>query len=130
MHPRLDGPATAVRGVRPDGSPAEVAADGTVALIFLTGSCKPCQPYWEPFSARAPIALVTPDPATEDRRRVARLAAGSDHLVVMSTGGWMDYGVSKAPWLVIVDRGTVAVSQPAPATPAEALVLLDRISNR
>jgi hypothetical protein len=130
MDPRLDGPAAAVRGVRPDGSSVEVGVDLPGALIFLTSSCKPCQPYWEGLRADASIALITPDPTTEDRRRVARLAARSPHPVVMSTDGWMDYGVSKAPWLVIVSHGAVVAAQPAPSQPAEALVLLDRLCNR
>jgi hypothetical protein len=127
MHPRLDGPATAVRGVRPDGSPAEVGVELPVALVFLTSSCRPCQPYWGPFSARASVALVTPDPATEDRRRVAKLAAGSPHAVVMSSAAWLAYGVARAPWLVIVDRGTVVVDQRCPDQVADALVLIDRV---
>jgi hypothetical protein len=103
-----------------------VGVDRPVALIFLTGSCKPCQAYWGPFTARAPIALITPDPATEDRRRVAKLAGGSPHPVVMSTEAWLAYGVTKAPWLVVIDHGTVVADEPAPDELADALLLLDR----
>jgi hypothetical protein len=124
----MPGRATPVRGVRPDGSPTEVSVDQSLALIFLTSSCKPCQPYWGRFSARPAIALITPDPATEDRRRVAKLAATSPHPVVMSTDTWLAYGVTKAPWLVVVDNGTVVVDQPAPDQVADALVLLDRLA--
>jgi hypothetical protein len=120
-------PATPVRGVGPDGSPTEVSVDQPVALIFLTSSCKPCQAYWGRFSARGAIALITPDRATEDRRRVAKLAATSPHPVVMSTDTWLAYGVTKAPWLVIVDKGTVVTDRPAPEQVADTLVLLDRV---
>jgi hypothetical protein len=58
---------------------------------------------------------------------VAKLAAGSPHPVVMSSQAWVAYGVSKAPWLVIIDRRTVVADQPAPDEVGDALVLLDRL---
>jgi len=70
--------------------------------------------------------VIDPDPATEDRRRVAKLAARSPHPVVMSTQAWTAYGVTKAPWLVILDHGMVVIDQPAPEQVGDALVLLDR----
>lgn len=116
-------------GVDPHGSEVTVDVTGVVGLTFLTGSCRPCQAYWRAGSIAAPVAFVTPDPSTEDRRRVAKLAASVPGVpVAMSTRAWLDYSITKAPWLVIVERGTVRVDVPAPESPAEVLVMLDRLS--
>jgi hypothetical protein len=128
---RVGTAASRVAGVDPRGAEIAVDVDGLVALVFLTSSCRPCQPYWRAGSVAAPVAFVTPDPSTEDRRRVVKLAAYVPGLpVAMSTAAWLAYHVTKAPWLVIVERATVVVDQPAPASPAEVLVMLDRLPGR
>jgi hypothetical protein len=113
-------------GTSPDGSPLVLSfgarQDGSEAVpvsaaLFLTSSCEPCLGLW----AGAPVgtggvAVVTPDPTTEDARKIARLAP-SGLPVAMSSQGWHDYGVTGAPWLVAVDdRGVVVSDGPAPAT--------------
>ena len=126
---RVGAPASPVAGVDPQGDEVSVDVEGVVGLIFLTASCRPCQPYWHAGSVGARVAFITPDPSTEDRRRVAKLAAlVPDVPVAMSTPAWMAYQVTKAPWLVVVSNGKVVVDEPAPASLAEVRVMLDEMS--
>lgn len=125
------GPAPGVAGVTPGGDAIAVdLSNGTVDLLFLTSDCKECKGCWER-AARAPgadrdadrgaggaagvaavIVIVTPDPATDSRRSVARLApAGAT--VVMSSPAWHAYGVTKAPWRVQIRGGSIVSSAPA-----------------
>lgn len=107
---RVGTPAPAVAGVDPAGEPATASIDDGL-LMFLTSSCRPCRALWAELAARphahAQVTVVTPDPSTESRRSVARLAAGVDHRVLMSTRAWLDYGVPGAPWLAAVAGGVV-----------------------
>ena len=103
----------------PDGEPIAVdVSDGEVTLLFLTSDCKECKGCWERAADaaktgdRALTIIVTPDPATDSRRSVARLAPPGT-TVVMSSPAWHSYGVTKAPWRVQVRAGAIASSGPA-----------------
>jgi hypothetical protein len=85
---------------------------GRTALLFLTSSCQPCQPFWTGTPPPGSV-LVTPSPATESRRRVAELARAGQ-VVVMSSEAWHAYDVRRAPWLVMVEDGRVVSDAPAP----------------
>jgi hypothetical protein len=81
-------------------------------LAFLTSSCEPCQELWPALTdgrttpAGLRVVIVTPDPATESRRRIAQLAPpGAD--VVMSSRAWFDYAVTGAPWFTLVAGGII-----------------------
>lgn len=128
---RLGMPAAEVAGVSPDGTPRQVGVDrNRVVLLFLTSSCYGCQPLWPGSSAPAghptdaAVVLVTPSPETESARKVAALAPG--HIpVLMSSAAWHDYGVTQAPWWVVIAGGTVVEDGPAPATWADVAAHLE-----
>jgi hypothetical protein len=108
-------------GVDPSGKECDVQLStrpGTSALLFLTSSCQPCRALWATAGwadpAGPPVMIVTPSPSTESRRRVAQLAPPSVP-VVMSSDAWHAYGVTRAPWLALLDGGTIAGEGPAPA---------------
>jgi hypothetical protein len=84
-----------------------------VVVAFLTSTCTTCRTFWTALAADrgaggpgSPMVVVTPDPTTEDRRAVSRLAPASA-LVVMSTNGWIDWGVSGSPFFVVVADGII-----------------------
>jgi hypothetical protein len=106
-------PAPPVEGVDPAGRPESVSVEaGRVGLVFLTGSCEPCRELWSGAVA-GPVAIVTPNPATESRRRIGQLAPVGVK-VVMSSEAWHSYGVKRAPWLVVVEDGVIVASGRAP----------------
>jgi hypothetical protein len=126
-------PASGFAGVDPQGRQTTVVVDGEatgaraptggtsklnqLVLVFLTSSCQPCQLLWggaAPLGDGVPTFIVTPSPSTESRRKVAELAPLTVP-VVMSSEAWHAYGVTRAPWLVVLDRGIVAAEGPAPA---------------
>ena len=110
---RTGQPAAPIEGVDPGGRALSVqVSTGGTALVFLTSSCQPCQPFWTGTPPPNGV-LVTPSPATESRRRVAELARPGQ-VVVMSSEAWHAYGVRRAPWLVMVEDGRVVVDAPAP----------------
>lgn len=80
-------------------------------LYFLTSSCQPCRPVWAAVGDGAAV-VVTPDPSTESRRKVAELAPDGV-TVVMSSEAWFAYGAGPAPWKVTVSGGVVAWEGPA-----------------
>lgn len=120
--PLTSGPAPEVVGVTPGGAPIAVdVSDDEVTLLFLTSDCKECKRCWERAAGAAKTGegaltiIITPDPATDSRRSVARQApAGAT--VVMSSAAWHCYGVTKAPWRVQVRSGAIASSGPAVQT--------------
>lgn len=109
---RLGQPAPPVSGVDPAGRPVSVDPEGRT-LYFLTSSCRPCRPLWEAVSGDRSV-VVTPDPSTESRRRVAELAPPGV-AVVMSSDAWFAYGAGPAPWKVMVSGATVVSEGPAGA---------------
>lgn len=86
--------------------------DGRTVLYFLTSSCRDCREVWAALGAGVPGVAVTPDAATEDRRKLRSLAAGGVR-VVMSTAAWIDYAAGPAPWMAVVDDGVVSAEGPA-----------------
>jgi len=112
--PLASGRAPSVSGVTPSGDPIEVAPEeGGVSLLFLTSDCAECKSCWErPFDPADAVIIVTPDPATDSSRAVARLSPHGVP-VVMSSASWHAYGVTKAPWMVTVNEGEVTGSRPA-----------------
>jgi hypothetical protein len=109
---RLGQPAPPLRGVDPQGRTVAVDPEGRV-LYFLTSSCEPCRPVWATL-AGPHVAVVTPDPATEHRGRVADLAPPGVE-VVMSSDTWFAYAAGPAPWSVRVAGGVVVAEGPAAA---------------
>lgn len=116
----------ALRGVTPDGAETEIdAASGRHLLAFLSGGCRPCRVFWRglgemrPELAGTSVVIVTPDPTTEPRRGIARLAPPGVP-VVMSTAAWFAYGAGAAPWFALVVDGTVTASGNAPTWAALA----------
>jgi hypothetical protein len=106
---------------------------GRVVMFFLTSSCFGCRAIWEGFQTRSVAALgapevppsatgparttvivVTPSPSTESAPQVGRLAPGGG-AVLMASEVWHAYGVTAAPWYVVVDDGLVAAEGPAPS---------------
>lgn len=107
-------PAPPFSGTAPDLTPASVdPGEGRTVLLFLTSSCEPCRAVWTDLEGqpRPGVVAVTPDAATEDRRAVAAVAGCST--VVMSTDAWLAYGVSRAPWAIVVENGLVVSDGPA-----------------
>ena len=113
-------PARPFAGVDPSSNRVEISpapGGGRICLLFLTTSCAPCQVLWNGARQAGPahrVVVVTPGPETESRHKAAQLG-GPELEVVMSSDGWIRYAVTAAPWLVIVDSGTVIHDAPAPA---------------
>lgn len=109
--PLRSGPAPAIVGVTPAGEAIllEFAASDA-DVLFLTSDCKECRQCWA--RAREGDVIVTPDPSTDSRKSVAKLAPAGV-TVVMSSRGWHSYGVAKAPWVVGIRSGDVTSSRPA-----------------
>jgi len=106
-----------IRGVDLGGSGVEVRpGPGRTVLYFLTSSCESCERVWEQLGAGMPGVAVTPDPATENRRRLRRLAAPGT-TVVMSTGAWLEYVSGPAPWRVVIEDGEVVSADTWPFGP-------------
>jgi hypothetical protein len=132
--------------------------DERTVFFFLTSSCHGCREVWDGFRARSgtgpagrktagaggepppgarpwshgatgevPVILVTPSPSTESARQVAALApAGME--VLMSSEAWHAYGVTAAPWYVVVASGVVEAEGPAPASWKKVEALLQSAS--
>ena len=107
---RLGRPAPPITGVDPGGRPVSVDPEGRT-VYFLTSSCRPCRPVWAALSGDRTV-VVTPDPSTESRRKVAELAPPGV-TVVMSSDAWFAYAAGPAPWAVTVAGATVASEGPA-----------------
>ncbi|MDQ2725413.1 MAG: hypothetical protein M3Y36_07955 [Actinomycetota bacterium] len=127
---RVGSAAPELSGVTPAGDPVRIETGSGARLVaaFLTSSCTTCGTFWTALgtdgdpamgavatgAAGAPateaadpaMVVVTPDPTTEDRRALARLAPASTP-VVMSTEGWIRWGVSGSPFFVVVADGTI-----------------------
>jgi hypothetical protein len=128
-------PPADLHGTSPDGTPVDVDVDvgGTrLVLLFLTSSCFGCRAIWAglaasggppPEGGTSRVVVVTPSPSTESARTVAGLAPLRIP-VLMSSEAWHAYGVTRAPWCVVVAGGEVVMDSPAPATWAELAALL------
>lgn len=109
---RLGQPAPPITGVDPAGRPLSLDPEGRT-VYFLTSSCRPCRPLWDALSGNRSV-VVTPDPSTESRRKVAELAPPGV-TVVMSSDTWFAYAAGPAPWVVTVSGATVVSEGPAAA---------------
>ncbi|MDQ2728550.1 MAG: hypothetical protein M3Y91_11960 [Actinomycetota bacterium] len=117
---RVGTSAPGLSGVTPTGDPVRIETGSGTRLVvaFLTSTCTTCGTFWSALgdgrdggtataaAATPPLVVVTPDPTTEDRRAVARLAPASAP-VVMSTDAWIDWGVSGSPFFVVVADGVI-----------------------
>jgi hypothetical protein len=109
--PLAAGRAPVIVGSTTSGESIELELSGSdTDVFFLTSDCKECRSCWG--DLREGDVVVTPDPSTESARSVARIAPAGV-TVVMSSRGWHDYGITKAPWLVEVRGGSVVSSRPA-----------------
>ena len=109
--PLTSGPAPRIEGVTPGSERIALAfPDSDVDLLFLTSDCRECRECWGRLAGGN--VVVTPDPATDSRRSVAKLAPAGI-TVVMSSNAWHAYGITKAPWLVEVRAGEIVGSRPA-----------------
>ena len=113
-------------GTTPDGAPVSVAlgdGPGRTLLAFLTSSCVTCRGLWAAIADDLPasvgpgtrVVVVTEDPADERPAAVRDLAPDSQ-LVVMSSETWARYGVTAAPFFVLVEgtSGRVLAAGTAP----------------
>ncbi len=97
-----------LEGTDAHGRPVEVdIGSGRWELWFMTSSCRPCRKVWP--RLRPGDVAITPDPATESRRKVAALAPGGV-TVVMSSPAWFSFRVGPAPWRIVVEDGRVVES--------------------
>jgi hypothetical protein len=92
---------------------------GPTVLLFLTTTCFGCRSLWDGLRAgetldNARLVLVTPSLTTESGRDVAALAPEGTQ-VLMSTETWHAFGITAAPWFVVVTEGCVAAGGAAPA---------------
>jgi hypothetical protein len=108
--PLLGSAAPPVSGVDLSGRKTGAELSGRKLLAFLTGSCGPCRVFWSGLAddrdPGLPVVVVTPAPATESPRGLARVA-GPSTSVVMSSDAWLAYRVRGAPWFVLVEEGLV-----------------------
>jgi hypothetical protein len=112
----VGAPAPDVSGRSPAGEPVEVAVGaGPTTLIFLTSDCAECQALWRGMTAdpaaQPSVVLVTPDPSTQSRRALEALVP-PEQVAVMSSDTWHAYGITRAPWCVVVEDGTIVASRP------------------
>jgi hypothetical protein len=118
---RVGGEAANIRGTDPAGLATAVEVDGEELLVatFLTSSCSTCQELWAALAvgetSRLPdtarLVVVVPGAGLESRRRVAELAPPGVE-VVMSADAWADYGVTGAPFAVVVRHGRIGAEGP------------------
>ncbi|MDQ6784871.1 MAG: hypothetical protein M3063_15840 [Actinomycetota bacterium] len=110
--------APELTGVTPANQPLRIqTGPGThLVVAFLTSSCLPCSTFWtalaadpggaEGVASGPAMVVVTPDPSTENRQAVQRLAPASVP-VIMSSQAWIDCGVSGSPFFVVVADGLI-----------------------
>ena len=96
-----------------------VLGSGRTVLLFLTSSCYGCRPLWDSLRTGetvddARLVLVTPSLTTESSRDVAALAPDGTE-VLMSSEAWHAFGITAAPWFVVVAGGFVRTGGAAPA---------------
>ncbi len=112
---RVGSAAPALEGWSPAGENTVVDTGSGSGLVvaFLTSSCRTCQWFWKTPAVGAvvvdeppAVVIVTPDPTTEDRREVARLAPPAVP-VVMSSETWFRWGVWGSPFFVVVAGGVI-----------------------
>jgi hypothetical protein len=127
-------------GTTPTGAPvrAGLATPGEHTLLaFLTSSCATCRGLWAEFDGdlprRLPVAtipvIVTED-AADERVEVVRDLAPGGVPVLMSSATWRAFGVTAAPYFVLVDGASGGILAAGSAADGRALVRLVRPSSR
>ncbi len=103
-----------VSGVTPTGNGKAVGVVGTghsTLLAFLSSGCGTCGDFWRAFARGEADALpgrdtrlviVTKSPEEESVSAVRELAT-SEHVTVMSSQAFDDYGVPVSPYFILVD---------------------------
>lgn len=124
-----------VTGVTPSGDSARVALSGTrhtTLLTFLTTGCASCAAVWRDIAAEPPgdadqqIVIVTRGADMESPAAVANLAPAGV-TVIQSTEAWEAFGISGAPFFVLVDgRRGVIVGEGSAARWSQVRELLGR----
>ena len=120
-----------IRGESPAGEPIAVdVGAGATILVFLTSDCAECQDLWRgmvtggsPGEPR--VVLVTTDASTQSRRALEDVRPPGQ-IAVMSSAAWHAYGVTKAPWSVVVVDATVVASGPGGSNWGELLARAGR----
>ncbi len=123
--------STALVGTDPDGRPLAVELGNRTLIVFLSSSCVTCRGLWAEFrddlARRLPrgteVAIVTEDPADE-RSAVVRDLAPDRVPVVMSSTTWRRFGVTAAPFFVLVEGGSGRVLAADTAPDAAAVIRL------
>jgi hypothetical protein len=103
-----------VSGVTPSGNGKAVGvvgAEHSTLLAFLSSGCGTCGDFWRAFARGEADALpgrdtrlviVTKGPEEESVSAVRELAT-SEHVTVMSSQAFDDYGVPVSPYFILVD---------------------------
>jgi hypothetical protein len=114
--PRPEPSATGhdVSGVMPNGNGKAIGVVGTehsTLLAFLSSGCGTCGDFWRAFARGEAttlpgrdtrLVIVTKSPDEESVTAVGELAT-SDHVTVMSSDAYADYGVPVSPYFILVD---------------------------
>jgi hypothetical protein len=103
-----------VSGVTPTGNGKAVGvvgAEHSTLLAFLSSGCGTCGDFWRAFARGEAdvlpgrdtrLVIVTKSPEEESVSAVRELAT-SEHVTVMSSRAFDDYGVPVSPYFILVD---------------------------
>lgn len=107
-----DGRIYDITGITPDGASKVVSfhgRDDRTLVAFLTSGCHTCRGFWEAFRSGCSLprnvdrlVIVTKGNDEESPAALLNLLP-RDHVVVMSTQAWNDYGVPVSPYFLVVD---------------------------
>ena len=109
-----------VEGTTPAGEALVVTVNGSehkTLLAFLAVGCGTCAHFWRELAAnhaaifaahRTKVVLVTRGPAGVDPE-VVRAAAPRQHLTIMSSEAWEQYGVPWTPYFILADGRTSTI---------------------
>lgn len=110
----LDTPAHDLVGTTPDGRVKAVGVVGvehTTLLAFLSSGCGTCADFWRAFATGEAdelpgydtrLVVVTKGVEEESPAAVAQLAP-TNHVTLMSSQAFADYGVPVSPYFILVD---------------------------
>jgi len=123
--------STAVVGTDTDGRPLAVELVARTLIVFLSSSCMTCRGLWAEFrgdlARRLPpgteVVIVTED-QDDERPAVVRDLAPRRVPVVMSTPTWRRFGVTAAPFFVLVEGGSGRVLAADTAPDGDAVIRL------
>ncbi|MGI9606985.1 MAG: hypothetical protein ACR2P0_12675 [Acidimicrobiales bacterium] len=113
-----DGTVHDLAGTTPRGGAAAVAIAGRnerTLLAFLTSGCATCRNFWDAFRNDAALPrtvdrLVIVTRSNDEESPAALLNMAPDnHVVLMSSQAWDDYGVPVSPYFVLVDGPTSTI---------------------